>query len=123
MKISDLSENWPKVIAILVLTAILFWGWGCPSRVGSLITPGKKITRPELQIELDSIISTAEFRMAELDKQDRFRDLIFNNALLMIEGGTLNPVGIITMLAGIYGVTRGGSDIVKKVKKKKENST
>lgn len=122
MKILELCDNWPKAIALIALTAILFWGYGCPARVASLTTPGKKITRPELQVELDTIIATAEFRLADLDRQDAFRDIIFKNALLMVEGGALNPIGIITMLAGLYGVTRGGADIVKKVKKKRENS-
>lgn len=120
MKFLDLSDNWPKLLAIVLLTAFLFWGYGCPSRVTSLNDPAVKVTRPELQIELDHIIATAEFRLADLERQDRIRDIIFQNALLMVEGGTLNPIGIATMLAGIYGVTRGGSDIVKRVKKKKE---
>lgn len=118
MKLSDLSDNWPKTIALISLTLLLFWGYGCPSKVPSLLTIGEKVTRPELQIELDSIIATAEFRLAELDKQDHIRDIIFKNALLMVEGGSLNPVGVITMLAGIYGVTRATADTVKKVKKK-----
>lgn len=122
MKISDLSDNWPKAISIIALTAILFWGYGCPAQVDSLTTAGKKVTRPELQVELDTIIATAEFRLASLNKQDQFRDIIFKNAMIMVEGGALNPVGIITMLAGIYGITRGGSDLVKKVKKKTENA-
>lgn len=122
MKLSDFIDNWPKAIALVALTAILFWGYGCPPKTPSLITEGKKVTRPELQVELDTIIATAEFRLASLDRQEAFRDIIFKNALLMVEGGTLNPVGIITMLAGIYGITRGGSDLVKKVKKKANSS-
>jgi len=116
-------ENWPKVIALVLLTAFLFWGFSCPSKVPSLLDREIKVTRPELQIELDTIIATAEFRLADLDRQDAFRDIIFKNALLMVEGGTLNPVGVITMLAGIYGVTRGGKDIKDKiVARKKANA-
>lgn len=122
MKLSDLVDNWPKTIALVILTGLLFWGYGCPAQVASLMTPGKMVTRPELQVELDSIIATAEYRMASLDKQDHFRDIIFKNALLMVEGGALNPLGVITMLAGLYGVTRGAKDIKDKVKKKRENS-
>lgn len=122
MKLNDFVTNWPKTIALFVLTAILFWGYGCPPRVQSLTTPKKMITRPELQIELDTIIATAEFRIADLDKQEQFRDLIFKNALLMIEGGSLNPIGIMTMLAGLYGITRGVKDVKDKVKKKRENT-
>lgn len=122
MKLSDLSINWPKTIALITLTVLLFWGYGCPSRVPSLITNGKNITRPELQIELDTIIATAEFRLAELDRQDQFRDIIFKNAMLMVEGGTMNPIGIITLLAGLYGVSRGAKDLKDRVKKKPNNT-
>jgi len=122
MKLSSIVENWPKTIALTLLTTILFWGYGCPPQTKSLIVEGKKVTMPELQIELDSIISTAEYRVADLRKQQEFRDVVFNNALLMVETGTLNPVGVMTMLAGLYGLTRGVKDIKDKVKKKQDSS-
>lgn len=118
MKISDLVQNWPKTIALIVLTALLFWGYGCPPQVKSLVHSGKMVTRPELQIELHSITETAEFRFADLDQQDAFRDIIFKNVLLSVETGTINPLGIITLLTSLYGVTRVTGDVVKKVKKK-----
>lgn len=118
MKITELVQNWPKLISIVVLTALLFWGYSCQSEVKSLIKPNEKVTRPELQVELDTIIATAEFRMADLDRQDQFRDIIFKNAMLMVETGTINPIGIITLLTSLYGISRGGSDIVKRVRKK-----
>lgn len=118
MNWKDLIQNWPKTIALVFLTLILFWGYGCPPKVKSLIQPGVKITRPELQVELDSIITTAEYRMADLDRQEAFRDVIFKNAVLMIETGTINPLGIITLLIGLYGIARGAKDIKDRVKKK-----
>lgn len=121
MKLSDLTDNWPKVIALILLTGFLFWGYSCQPSVQSLIDPAKKVTRPELQIELDTIIATAEFRLADLDQQQQFRDIIFKNAMLMVEGGAVNPLGVLTGLAALYGLTRGTGDIVKKVKKKKNN--
>jgi len=122
MKISDLVQNWPKTIALIVLTALLFWGYSCQPQAESLIHPGEKVLRGELQIELDTIIAKAEFRMAELDKQEAFRDLIFQNALLVVETGTMNPAGIITLLAGLYGIARGGQDIKNRIKNKSNNS-
>lgn len=118
MKLSDITDNWPKAAALCLLTAILFWGWGCPSRVPSLLEPTRKITRPELQIELDTIIATAEFRLADLDRQDQFRDIIFKNALLMVEGGTLNPVGVLTGFAALYGLASAGKQVKDKLKKR-----
>lgn len=122
MKIADLEIHWPKTLALIAMTGFLFWGFACPPKTKSLITPNKKITRPELQIELDTIIATAEFRIADLEQQQQFRDIIFKNALLMVDGGTINPVGVITMLAGLYGLTRGAKDIKDKVKKKVNDS-
>lgn len=119
-KISDFEIHWPKTLAIIVLTALLFWGYSCQPETKSLIHPGERVTRPELQIELDSIIATAEIRMADLDQQEAFRDLIFKNALIVVETGTLNPAGIITLLAGLYGISRGAKDIKDRVKKKSE---
>ncbi len=122
MKLSAFSDNWPRTIALILLTGFLFWGWGCPARVDSLLTNGRKVTRPELQIELDTILATAEFRLASLDKQDAVRDIVFKNALLMVEGGTLNPIGVISLLAGMYGVLTAGSKVTHKIKDKLTNS-
>ncbi len=118
MKISDLIQNWPKTIALIVLTALLFWGYSCQPETKSLIHPGEMVTRPELQIELDGIIATAKYRMAELDKQEAFRDVIFENALVVAQTGTLNPLGVITLLAGLYGVSRGVKDVKDRIKNK-----
>jgi len=119
MKLSDLSDNWPKAAALVILTAILFWAYGCPPTTESLIHPEKKITRPELQIELDSITATAEFRFADLERQEHFRDLVLKNALVIIETGTLNPVGILTGLAALYGIGTGIKQTKDKIVRKK----
>jgi len=121
MKLTDLSTNWSMTLALITLTGLLFWGYGCPARVPSLIEPAKKVTRPELQIELDSIIATAKFRMADLDKQEQIRDLVFKNALVMVESGTVNPAGIITLLAGIYGIVHAGKHLKERVEKPKNS--
>ena len=118
MKIADLSANPPMTVAVIILTGLLFWGFSCQPQTDSLLHPEKKITRPELQIELDTIIATANFRLADLDNQEQFRDIIFQNALLMIGGGAINPAGIITLLTGLYGITRGATDIKNRIKKK-----
>ncbi len=122
MKISDLEINWPKTIAILIMTGLLFWGYSCQPKVASLTHPGVKITRPELQIELDAIIATAEYRLAELEKQEAFQDIIFKNAILMAKTGTVNPLGVITLVAGLYGIARGTQDLKNKVKKNSEKT-
>lgn len=118
MKLTNLSTNWSNTLAIIALTGILMWGYGCPPKTPSLITEGKKVTRPELQIELDSIIATAEFRLADLERQEQIRDYVFKNALIMVETGSLNPVGIATLLAGLYGVIHGAKHLKDRIEKK-----
>ncbi|GAI36057.1 unnamed protein product [marine sediment metagenome] len=118
MNWKDIIQNWPKTIALIVLTALLFWGHACQPEVRSLIYPSVKVTRPELQIELDSLIATAQYRMADLDQQEAFRDLIFQNALVVFETGTMNPAGIITLLLGLYGATRMVKDTKDRIVKK-----
>lgn len=105
-------------VALMLLTGFLFWGFACPARTPSLLVEGKKVTRPELQIELDSIIQTAEYRMADLDRQEQIRDFVFKNALIMIETGTVNPIGIITLLAGLYGIAHGAKHLKDRIEKK-----
>ena len=122
MTIADFEIKWPNTIALILLTAFLFWGFACPPTVTSLHDPTVKITRPELQIELDTLIATAEYKLASLDEQQQLRDVIFENATQMVTTGQINPVGIMTLLAGLYGLTRAGKDVKDKVIAKK-NST
>jgi len=121
MKINEIIPNIPKSIAIAILMTLLLWAWGCPPRVESLFVPQKQVTRPELQIELDTITATAMYRLAELDKQDAMRDVIFKNALMIVETGSINPIGIMTLLAGLYGITRGTKDIKDRIKNGKKS--
>lgn len=118
MDFKNLTNNWPRTIAFAIITVLLFWTYGCPPKVESLSDPGRMVTRPELQIELNMFIASAEYRMADLDKQDAFRNVIFRNALVLIDGGTINPLGIITGVAAIYGLGTAGKQVKDKIKKK-----
>jgi len=118
-----IRQNWPKYSALLVITLLSLWAWGCPPQVASLVTEAKKVTRPELQIELDAIIATAEARMADLEKQEQLRQLIFQNALLLAQGSTLNPVGLLTAAFGIYGAGTAVKSTAKVIRDQKNKKT
>lgn len=122
MTLTKLITNWPKAITILVVSLLLFWATSCPPRVQSLLDKNKQVTRPELQIELDQITATAEYRLADLARQQAVRDLIFKNALLMVESGGLNPVGLLTGVAAIYGIATAGKQVKDKVVKEKNTA-
>ena len=111
-------------IGLLLCAAILTWIYGCESQVKSLVTPGKLVTRAELNIEVtafladmkiktDTFMATAEVRVEDLDQQDAFKQELVKYALLVAEGGTVNPVGVALGLAGIMGLATAGDNIKK----------
>lgn len=121
-----MNSFWTKIVAFskshtflvigLIIGIILFLAaYGCESRVQSILqstsinpgtTPivGKMVSRAELSSELAYIISTAESKYADLDKQDQIRAMLLNQASLIAAGGTFNFAGILPILAGIMGI-------------------
>ena len=104
------------IIPSLVLGFFLIFVYACEPKVPSLNGTPRKVNREELQFELNTIIELAELRMLDLDKQDRLRGIILQNALVIIEGQPFNPIGIITGFAALYGLTQGGRNITQVVK-------
>ncbi|GAI56764.1 unnamed protein product, partial [marine sediment metagenome] len=70
----------------------------------------------EFKVQLDRILSLAEIRMLDLDKQDQLRVIFFQNALLLFQGQPFNPIGLLTAVFGIYGVSQAGTQVTKKIK-------
>lgn len=114
-----LKRNVSIVVGVLVTIGFLFYAYSCEPKVASLLNTTKKVNRQELQLELDQLIGLAQLRMVDLDKQEQFRAIILENAVLLVQGQPINPVGIITGLAAIYGATQGGRNITKVVKEKR----
>ena len=90
--------------------------YGCEPKTKSLITPNKLVNRLELQLEFDQIVGLSQIRMLDLDQQEQFRAIVLQNALVLVQGNPLNPLGIITAIAGVYGVMQGGTKVSKAVK-------
>ncbi len=116
---------WIKKYSTLLISALIcivffFYCYGCESKVNSLTDRTRQINRQELQLELDQFINMAQLRMADLDKQDELRAIVLQNALILVQGQPFNPVGIITAIAAVYGITQGGSNITKVVAKAKQ---
>lgn len=114
-----IRKNISIIIVGLTLAGFIFYGYGCEPKVKSLIRPTHRINRQELQLELDQLIGMAQLRMVDLDKQEQFRSIILENALILVQGQPLNPIGIITAIAAVYGATQGGRNITKVVKEKR----
>lgn len=121
-----LKKNWSIVVGVLVTISFLFYAYSCEPKVASLFDATRKVNRQEFQLELDQLMGLAQIRMLDFERYDQFRAIVLQNAILLIQGQPLNPVGIITAIAGIYGFTQAGSKVTKVVKekriKRKENN-
>ena len=113
-----IKKHSTSLTTVLVTIAITIFLTSCEPRVRSLDGTDKLVNRAELQLELDRYISIAALRMLDLEQQEQFRQLILQNALVLAAGQPFNPIGILTGIAGIYGVAQGTTNITKVVKTK-----
>lgn len=114
-----IKKNWLLLVILLVASGLMIYFYGCYPRVKSLLDNTRMVTRQELQLEFNQIIDLAEIRILDLDRQDKIRTIIMENALVLVRGQPLNPVGIITAVAAVYGAGQAGCSITKKVKEVK----
>jgi len=117
-----IRHNHSLVVAVVACVLISYWIYGCQSQVESMRTPGKKVTRPELKIEVDTFLAQANVKFEDLDRQDAFKQELVKYALVLAEGGTVNPVGVITGLSAILGLgaiadNRRKDGVIKGLKK------
>lgn len=123
MSLQKLKDNWQWYLMIIIANIACLWIIACPPTTTSLLEHNKQVTREELQLELETIVNTAKFRMANLDEQDELRNIILQNAVLIIETGTVNPLGILTGLLALYGagsaITRGKKKVCDCLNNKK----
>ncbi len=113
-----LKKNKSIIVTGLVTIAFLIYCYGCEPKVSSLSSDHRLVNRQELQLELDQIITMAQIRMADLEQQEQFRAIVLQNALILVQGQPYNPVGIITAIAAVYGITQGSGKLTKVVKDK-----
>lgn len=108
-----------QVLAAIVCAGLLVWGLSCESKVSSLLTPNTRVTRMELQAELDLIIARAGNRFKSLDQQDAFKTFMFDNLSLYAETGGVNVAGMIQMAVSILGIGAIADNVTKRRKIKK----
>jgi len=99
-----IRHNQGLAIGSVIAFCVLFWTYGCPSRVTSILNPPKLVTRAELEVEVDYWLKTAEIRFSELDQQDEFKRTIFAFAIDFMKGGQINPVALAVVLGNILGL-------------------
>ncbi|GAH79492.1 unnamed protein product [marine sediment metagenome] len=108
-----------EIIAIGICLLCTIWIYSCESRVMSLSGDRVKLTRSEIQAELDAYLALAEIRFEQLDQQDAFKETVFNIGINIAEGGTISPIGAALILGNILGI----GATVDNVRKRKVIST
>lgn len=120
-----LKKNHKTIIMYCVTIGVLLYLYACESQVRSLNSSKHLVNRAELQAELNSIIDTADIRFASLDRQDKIRAIILNNAMVVVQGQPYNPVGLLTAILSLYGVTQAAkntSGAIKNARAKRANN-
>lgn len=123
--LSFIKKHTASLITSAITAGLIIFIYGCPSTTTSLLHNDRQITRPELQLELENITALARLRITDLNQQDELKSLLVQNALVIFSGQPVNPFGLLTGVAAIYGIATGGYQIggkvnrtVKKVKEK-----
>lgn len=111
-----------QVLAALVCLVLIFWGTSCESKVTSLANPAIRVTRAELQAEVDSFLVRAAQRFKNLDLQDSFKALVFDKVLLFTQTGRFNPAGIVQACITILGIGAIADNVTKRKELKKLNN-
>lgn len=110
-----IRHNQGVFAALVISVGILAWTFGCESQVGSLKEPARLVTRPELALEveqltrdlenrLDILHKEAELKFAKLDRDDEIKRKLLEFGMVAAETGTVNPAGLIGLVAGILGI-------------------
>ena len=99
-----IRHNQCLATAGVVCIALACWIYGCQSQVQSIKIPEKKVTRPELKIEVDALLAEAKLKFEDLNRQDAFKRQLFEYATVVAEGSSVNPVGVAVSLFGILGI-------------------
>lgn len=118
--LKKLKDQAPMFLTVQLCICVLFYAYGCEPQTTSLINPSQKVNRAELKTEIELLLMQSENRIADLDKQVRLREAIFEQGLLVAQTGTINPLGVMTSLLAVLGVGVSIDDVRlrKKIKAK-----
>lgn len=103
-----------QTISLLIATGLLLWFLGCEPKCKSLIDPTQRITRGELDIEIEILISKANLEYASLEQQEKLRDFLLQQALTSASTGTVNPIALMTSVAALLGLGATADNVRKR---------
>lgn len=117
-----LSREAGQFMALLFCLIVLIWFFGCQSKTLSLHNDGRRVTRDEIQMEVDTFMRLAEIRFADLKRQEAFKAALLDAAVITTQTGTINPYGIIATLLGAVGIGATVDNVRKRIVIKKLNN-
>lgn len=102
-----LNENHWYLIAGVIACGFVVWLYGCQSTVTSLLHPQQRITRAQLDLEVDYFMGQAKIKLAELDQHDQIKYLLLDQAAIFGSTGTFNPMGLLNTFISIGAIAFG----------------
>ena len=115
----SIRDKWPLIFSGILCAGILCFAYGCEPTARSIINPNMKFTRLELEAEIKNITQIYSLRIKDIEKQEQFRQTIFNQILITAETGTINPIGVLTSVLAILGIGAAGDDVRLRRQRKK----
>lgn len=116
------SEDWPIVITGFLIFIFLIYAYGCKPKAKSLLRPSEKVTREELNLELDTIIARHKMAIGSIEEQERFRQYVFQQTLNIAARNPVSVGGVLTGLLAIIGVGASADDVrLRRQRKKRDN--
>lgn len=114
------GEYWAFATSFFICSLVLLYAYGCEPKTASLISADKKVTRIELQTELELFLARARAGKKDLERQEQIRDMIFNQALVIAQGNQVNPLGVLTSILAILGIGATADDLRLRRERKKQ---
>jgi len=99
-----LRHNQFLALALVIVLALGVWIVGCESSTQSPVDSTKQLTRPQLTATYDKLMADFQIAYDDLNKQDIFKQKLFEIGLVAAQGGTVNPVGAGVTLLSILGI-------------------
>lgn len=126
-KISEwIRHNQGAAVSLVTIIALAVWVYGCESKVTSLLNPSKMVNAAELNLELaaesrrleaeiDFLLQRADLKKEDLARQDKLKAKLMDFVAITVDGGTVNPAGVVGLLFSVLGV---GAVIDNRIKDK-----
>lgn len=103
-----------EVTAVVLCIIITVTGLCCESETTSILDPTLKVTRAQLNAELDKLLIDVEQRFADLDRQDKLKQLIYDHVMLYSTTGTFNPAALVPLLTTLFGIGAIADNVTKR---------